>query len=163
MNIDEMISEIKEKQLEIDKLKKELNEKQAETFSHGVKKLFEKSEKLTSFSWNQYTPYFNDGDTCYFSVNTDYLVINGEHEDDANWINEKKVISWGTYNREKKAYEGRIEQDNPDYDKELAEAVDAVKRFLSIFDNDFYQSQFGDHVEVTVTKNGIQTDDYEHD
>ena len=125
--------------------------------------MFEETPKLKSFAWTQYTPYFNDGDTCYFSANTDYLTINGEHEDDATWSQEKKVISWGTYNRDKRIYEGRIEQDNPEYDKELSEAVDKVKKFLNLFDDKFYQDQFGDHTMVTVTPNGIDTEDYEHD
>jgi hypothetical protein len=125
--------------------------------------LFEENPKLKSFGWTQYTPYFNDGDTCYFSANTDYLYINGEQEDEASWSQEKKVISWGTYNRDKRAYEGRIEQDNPDYIPELAEASAKVKKFLSVFDKDFYQLQFGDHVQVTVTENGIETEGYEHD
>lgn len=161
--MEEMIAEIKEKQAEIKRLQKELQEKSAKIFLSSFKNLFEETPKLKSFSWTQYTPYFNDGDTCYFSANTDYLTINGEHEDDATWSQEKKVISWGTYNRDKRIYEGRIEQDNPEYDKELSEAVDKVKKFLNLFDDKFYQDQFGDHTMVTVTPNGIDTEDYEHD
>ena len=161
--MEEMIAEIKEKQAEIKRLQKELQEKSSKIFLSSFKKLFEETPKLKSFAWTQYTPYFNDGDTCHFSANTDYLIINGDHEDDASWSQEKKVISWGTYNREKRVYEGRIEQDNPDYDKELSEAVDKVKQFLSLFDDNFYQTQFGDHVMITVTENGIDTEDYEHD
>ena len=161
--MEEMLSEIKEKQAEIKKMQNELQKKSAEIFLSSFKKLFEENPTLKSFSWSQYTPYFNDGDTCYFSANTDYLWINGENEDDASWSQEKKVISWGTYNREKRIYEGRIEQDNPDYIPELAEASAKVKKFLSVFDKDFYQLQFGDHVQVTITENGIDTEDYEHD
>jgi hypothetical protein len=161
--MEEMLSEIKEKQAEIKKMQNELQKKSAEIFLSSFKKLFEENPTLKSFSWSQYTPYFNDGDTCYFSANTDYLWINGDQEDDASWSQEKKVISWGTYNREKRIYEGRIEQDNPEYDKELTEASSKVKKFLSVFDEDFYQRQFGDHVQVTVTENGIETEGYEHD
>lgn len=158
-----MLSEIKEKQAEIKKMQNELQKKSAEIFLSSFKRLFEENPKLKSFGWTQYTPYFNDGDTCYFSANTDYLYINGEQEDDASWSQEKKVISWGTYNREKRVYEGRIEQDNPDYIPELAAASEKVKKFLNVFDEDFYQRQFGDHVKITVTENGIDTEDCEHD
>jgi hypothetical protein len=161
--MEEMIAEIKEKQAEIKRLQKELQEKSSKIFLSSFKNLFEETPKLKSFAWTQYTPYFNDGDTCYFSANTDYLMINGDHEDDASWSQEKKVISWGTYNRDKRIYEGRIEQDNPEYDKELSEAVDKVKKFLNLFDDKFYQDQFGDHTMVTVTPNGIDTEDYDHD
>jgi hypothetical protein len=161
--MEEMIAEIKEKQAEIKRLQKELQERSSEIFLSSFKKLFEETPKLQSFGWTQYTPYFNDGDTCYFSVHTDYLYVNGDYQDSANWINEKKVISWGTYNRDKRIYEGRIEEDNPEYDKELSEAVDKVRTFLKLFDKNFYQSQFGDHTLVTVTPNGIETEEYEHD
>jgi len=161
--MEEMLIQIKKKQEEIKEMQKELQKKSAEIFLSSFKTLFEENPMLKSFSWSQYTPYFNDGDTCYFSANIDYLWINGEQEDDASWSQEKKVISWGTYNREKRAYEGRIEQDNPDYIPELAEASAKVKKFLSVFDEDFYQRQFGDHVQVMVTEKGIETEGYEHD
>ena len=158
-----MLTEIRKKQAEIKELQKELQKKSADIFLSSFKRLFEENPKLKSFGWTQYTPYFNDGDTCYFSANTDYLYINGEQEDEASWSQEKKVISWGTYNRDKRAYEGRIEQDNPDYIPELATASAKVKKFLNVFDEDFYQRQFGDHVRITVTENGIETEGYEHD
>lgn len=44
-------------------------------------KYFEKYPTLDSFAWNQYTPYFNDGDTCEFSVNP-YVDINNIDEGD---------------------------------------------------------------------------------
>lgn len=163
MNMEELVKEIQEKQSEIKRLQIELQERSTEIFLSSFKKLFEETPKLKSFAWSQYTPYFNDGDTCYFSANTDYLIINGEPEDDAIWSQEKKVISWGTWNKEKRTYEGRIEQDNPDYDKELSDSVENIKKFLSLFDNDFYQNQFGDHTLVTVTADGFRTEDYEHD
>lgn len=161
--MEEMIAEIKEKQAEIKRLQKELQDKSSEIFLSAFKKLFEENPRLTSFSWNQYTPYFNDGDTCYFSANTDYIYVNGEDASDSDWLHEKNVISWGTYNREKRVYEGRVEVDNPNYDKELSESTEKVKKFLALFDDDFYQKQFGDHVRVTVTANGIETEDYDHE
>lgn len=161
--MEEMIAEIKEKQAEIKHLQKELQDKSSEIFLSAFKKLFEENPRLTSFSWNQYTPYFNDGDTCYFSAYTDYIYVNGEDASDSDWLDEKNVISWGTYNHEKRVYEGRVEVDNPNYDKELSESTEKVKKILSLFDDDFYQKQFGDHVKVTVTANGIETEDYDHE
>lgn len=92
--MEEMIAEIKEKQAEIKRLQKELQDKSSEIFLSAFKKLFEENPRLTSFSWNQYTPYFNDGDTCYFSANTDYIYVNGEDASDSDWLHEKNVISY---------------------------------------------------------------------
>ena len=154
---------LKEKQEEIKKLKREMVEASNKIFTELTKSIFEENPKLKSFGWNQYTPYFNDGDTCTFSVNTDYIYINGDSVDESDWINETKITNYGTWNREKRQYEGRTEVPNLDYDPELSKVNDEIKEFLRNFDNDFFMSQFGDHAEVTITAEGVSVDEYEHD
>lgn len=154
---------LKEKQEQIKKLKKEMLEASNKVFTEMTGILFKDHPKLKSFSWVQYTPYFNDGDTCTFSAGTNYISINGENVDDAEWLSPVKVKSWGTWNREAKVYEGREEVPNLDYDKELADAVEEIREFLSHFDDDFFLSQFGDHAMITITENGVSIDEYEHD
>jgi hypothetical protein len=154
---------LREKQEEIKKLKQEMLEASNKIFTDLTKTIFEDHPKLESFGWHQFTPYFNDGETCEFSVNTDYIYINGESVDESDWINETKITNYGTWNREKRQYEGRTEVPNFNYDKELVAASDEIKEFLSNFDNDFFLSQFGDHAEVTITAEGVSVDEYEHD
>lgn len=162
MNNDKF-SVLREKQEEIKKLKKEMLEASNKIFTELTKSIFEEHPKVKSFGWSQYTPYFNDGETCYFSVNTDYIYINGEPVDESDWINETKITNYGTWNREKREYEGRTEVPNLDYDPDLSKANDEIKEFLRNFDNDFFMSQFGDHAEITVTEEGVSVDEYEHD
>lgn len=52
----------------------------------SVKALFGKYPDLISFSWTQYTPYFNDGDECVFSVYADYpeMELEGIDQDEGN-------------------------------------------------------------------------------
>lgn len=154
---------LKEKQKEIAKLKAEAQQMASDAFDSFCKEIFEKHPKIESFGWSQFTPYFNDGDTCTFSVNTDYISINGEYVDDSKWVNETTVVDWGTWNRELRVYEGRVEVPNLDYDAELAKGSDEITEFLRNFDNDFYITRFGDHAEITVTKDGVDVDEYEHD
>jgi len=154
---------LKEKQEEIKKLKKEMVEASNKIFTELTKSIFEENPKLQSFGWNQYTPYFNDGDTCTFSANTDYIYINGDSVDEADWISETKITNYGTWNRDKRQYEGRTEVPNLDYDPELSKVNDEIKEFLRNFDNDFFMSQFGDHAEITITAEGVSVDEYEHD
>lgn len=154
---------LKEKQDEIKKLKKEMLEASNKIFTDLSKSIFEEHPKVESFSWTQYTPYFNDGETCYFSVNNDYISINGEPVDESDWISETKITSYGTWNRDKKVYEGRVEVPNLNYDAELAKAADEIRDFLKHFDDDFFLEQFGDHAEVVVTKDGVSINDCEHD
>ena len=154
---------LREKQEDIKKLKKEMLEASNNIFTEMTKIIFEEHPKVKSFGWNQYTPYFNDGETCTFSANTDYIYINGQPADEADWINETKITNYGTWNREKRQYEGRTEVANLDYDPELAKITDEVKDFLSNFDEDFFLSQFGDHAEITITAEGVSVDECEHD
>jgi hypothetical protein len=144
-------------------LKEEMLEASNKIFTDLTKTIFEENPKVKSFGWNQYTPYFLDGDTCTFSVNTDYIYINGESVDESDWISETKITNWGTWNREKKQYEGRTEVINLDYDPELSKSSDEIREFLRNFDEDFFLSQFGDHAEITITAEGVSVDEYEHD
>jgi hypothetical protein len=154
---------LREKQEEIKKLKKEMLEASNKIFTDLTKTIFEDHPKVKSFGWNQFTPYFNDGETCEFSANVDYIQINNEPVDESDWINETKITNWGTFNREKRQYEGRTEVPNFNYDPELVKACDEIREFLRNFDNDFFMSQFGDHAEVTITAEGVSVDEYEHD
>ncbi len=157
------LQELKQKQKELKEIKNQILEKSNEVFDEFCKDIFTKSPRLSSFGWSQYTPYFNDGDTCVFSVNIDYLYINGQSVDDSEWINKKNITKYGEWNREKKEYIGREEEDNPNYDQELVDIYEEISSFLSNFDNDFYMSKFGDHVEITITSTGIDVFECEHD
>lgn len=154
---------LKEKKKEIAKLKAEAQQMSSDAFDSFCKEIFEKHPKVESFGWSQYTPYFNDGDTCTFSANTDCISINGEYVDDSKWVSEKNVVDWGTWNRDLRIYEGRVEVPNLDYNSELVKGADEIVEFLSNFDNDFYITRFGDHAEITVSKDGVDVDEYEHD
>jgi hypothetical protein len=163
MDANEKLNLLKQKNREIEKLKSESYEISRTLFDEWSKDFFERNEKVDSFSWNQYTPYFNDGDTCVFSANTDYIKVNGEYAEECEWMNENIVTNWGTYNRETRKYEGRVEVPNSSYDAELSKAVGEIQDFLCNFDNDFFMSRFGDHTEITVSREGIEVEDYEHD
>jgi hypothetical protein len=154
---------LREKQEGIKKLKEEMLEASNKIFTEMTKVIFEEHPKVKSFGWNQYTPYFNDGETCAFFANTDYIYINGMSVDESEWINENIITSYGTWNREEKVYEDRTEVPNLNYDSELVRANDEIKEFLCNFDEEFFMSQFGDHAEVTVTSEGVSVDEYEHD
>ena len=163
MELEEKINLIRTKNSEVYNLKDEIFNLSKDVFEDWCKSVFEKYPKIESFGWNQYTPYFNDGDTCTFSANTDYLSVNGEYVDDCEWTGATRVTNWGTYNRETKVYDGRVEVPNEKYDKELEDATDEIRNFLHTFDDDFYIRKFGDNSEITVTKEGVEVDDYDHD
>jgi hypothetical protein len=159
----EKLSQIEEKRQHIIKLKKEVVDDSYDLFNEFCSEIFNKCERLESFGWSQYTPYFNDGDTCIFSANTEYLYINGDSFDEAEWYSETNVTDWGKWNSQTRQYEGRVEVSNPNYDPDLAKITDEISQFLGNFDNDFFLSKFGDHAEIVVTKSGISVSECDHD
>lgn len=52
--------------------KKEMEKIAKDAFQEVSAEFFEDNPTIQSFGWTQYTPYWNDGDTCTFSANTDY-------------------------------------------------------------------------------------------
>jgi hypothetical protein len=163
MDKNEKFEVLRKKHTEMQKLKQELLETSNKIFIEFTKTIFEEYPKIKSFSWKQYTPYFNDGDTCTFSVDTNYICVNDEYVDEVNWLHPTNITNYGNWNRELKVYEGQVETPNSEYDEEMAKAVEEIREFLSEFDDDFYLHQFGDHAEVTITADGVSIDEYDHD
>jgi hypothetical protein len=145
-------------------LNKQVREESQRLLNEGFAEIFEKYPKLLSFSWNQYTPYFNDGDECTFRVNVyslipDFTDESAEDHDyeyskgDCEWNSKTKKYDYSPLSDEKKL-------NNEAYD-ELVEIVNAI-------DDDTMKATYGNHITVTVSKNEdgtlkTSTDYYEHD
>lgn len=84
------MTKLKELKKKIDGLQAKMKSESEIEFKEESKAIFEKYPEIENFSWTQYTPYFNDGDECTFSVNTDPK-INGsdEYEEESEKINKK--------------------------------------------------------------------------
>jgi hypothetical protein len=130
----EILEKIKKELEEFDKKRKGLVEELRKQFPLMFLPLFEKTEVIESIGWTQYTPYFNDGDTCEFSVHHSYLLINDEDE----------------YSDDFSEHERKLIKD--------------FKDVLQSIPEDFYKDLFGDHSKVTIYKDGrMEVDEYEHD
>jgi hypothetical protein len=121
---------------------------------------WEKNPEVKAVVWAQYTPYFNDGETCTFSVNDVYFTNDpaGDYEDSAN------------------LYYGDSEQEGDDllwcvssYSSPLPGGVDQkslkeLDGFLTMSQMEpCMRSMFGEHSEVRVTREGFTISPYEHD
>jgi hypothetical protein len=176
----EVLTKINE-QLEAFKAKRaELVKELQSEFPALLAPLFEKSKKIESIGWRQYTPYFNDGDECVFSVHNDDLQVNGEDFDDVDFLQE---LQYGTIKTEddrlenlrvatEKEYKWMMDKrigesgyrENKDLDKYELSVYEEFKSVLQSVPEDFYKDLFGDHVTVTVHKDGrIETEEYDHD
>ena len=64
----QVLESIKTKLAVIEEQKKAMVAELQTEFPKIFEELFAKSKLIDSFSWTQYTPYFNDGETCEFHV-----------------------------------------------------------------------------------------------
>jgi hypothetical protein len=183
----------------IEKIKAELAafEKKKQAFVTELRKefptmfteLFAQAPKLKSVSWTQYTPYFNDGDTCEFSANTDDLYVNGRHPDydeDDELVDDEISINPVIFVKLKTIEDVRINKElcektrrswyakagigetgwapNPKYDADADRVCSEISTVLSSIPSEFLKDLFGDHAKVTICSNGtIDVEDYDHD
>jgi hypothetical protein len=128
----------------ITKLREEATKTARDGMLLGFKEIFDAYPTLTSLGWRQATPYFNDGDECVFSAHIDSysLIVNGY---DADY--------------------GDEDEDQVELPEELHEEIaDEVAEFLSNFVDEDFKSIYGDHVVVTVYRDGrTETREYNHD
>jgi hypothetical protein len=112
-----------------------------EAFLEASNEVFNKYPNIKSFSWTQYTPYFNDGDECTFSAQTEYPQL---------------TFTDGT--------EIDINYGGGDADAEVvAKEIAAVETFLAQFDESDYEEMFGDHVRVVVSRKGAKIEGFDPD
>lgn len=127
-------------------------------------------ENVKQFGWRQYTPYYNDGEPCTFSawgawaIPADWIPSEAYDEDDYDDDAFDIDYSEHWYNKQDKDwYRNREANLKPQY-KETMPKLKALNQAIDDgnFD-DVLLEKFGDHAKVTVTKEKIQVEYYEHD
>lgn len=143
MNIIDKLNDLKKQRAE---LEAQLLAGAKEAFHETTQQIFKDHPKLEWFRWRQYTPYFNDGDECVFGANTDYLEVRHDGQDHED-------LSVSSFK-----YRDAI-MDNTDL-KAVSEKLEAM---FSVLDDAALKELFGDHKQITVSRSGVDVDDYEHD
>lgn len=122
---------------------------------------FAKVPEAEAIVWVQYTPYFNDGDTCEFSVHDMQLKLSAKAREEMLGIEDAEADheDW---------LDNRWESDESDLDDLEDPRGPEIANLFSelagdVVDEDLFLATFGDHVAVTVTRTGIRADDCEHD
>ena len=146
---------------EMDKLEKEYLAKATELFNSITKVFFENNPQFTRIQWAQYTPYFNDGDTCEFSTgeliatNSDEVTFHGDYEgedegedEDGDFNPPSSVIIYPHWRKNKVV--------NEDFDA-LADLIN------SSAGQNMCLRTFGDHSSIVITKDGVEVQEYDHD
>lgn len=185
MTADQRRARINELNSSINTSRSEIRRLESIDFEEQAQELFARIPEIEEFSWTQYTPYFNDGDECVFSVDTDARRVKFTGgaciRPDEIYIRTNK---WDSTTRtsidlpisevQKQIENYELEDCDTDetiklvdlpasYDR-IREISRDISNFLSSYSDSYMKSTFGDHTQVTLNRNtGTSTDEYSHD
>lgn len=148
----ELLTQIKEKTAEINQLKANLIKELRPTFKELFVPFLEKWEQVKFFRWTQFTPYFNDGEPCVFHVH-DLYGYTGHEEEELD--DEGSLRGWRDPER--------LENQFGDKAAEVCSEFKVLAKEFGDIPEDILKELFGDHARVTVTRDGIDVEEYSHD
>jgi hypothetical protein len=117
------------------------------TLKEEFKFWFEEFPELKGFGWTQYTPYFNDGEPCEFSVYEGGFFFS---EEDLN-----KVLDGEEHLYDFDPYSLSLDDVMKNKCSEITQKLSSM--------GDILESVFGDGVQVIVTPTKIEVTEYDHD
>jgi hypothetical protein len=147
--------QIRQRTAELQEQIKKLQAEAAEQVKPLLQQFVQDNPGVSGIRWNQYTPYFNDGETCTFTVHEPRFQFGGQ-EEGGDYEDGFFDLPWD-YGSE---YYADFRAACPDRD--LCEKCRSLATELRGMD-DALLALFGDHVQVTVTKDGVEAEEYEHD
>ncbi len=128
---------------------------------------------IKAFGWTQYTPYFNDGEPCVFSVGSPwFLTADDPDSDDVSDLYSYEVDYGHHPSLGKRDYEYRGHYPNRQridlgYTGPDEARFDRVKALSDAINGGSFEDvlleAFGDHAQVRVTAQGITVHSYSHD
>lgn len=141
-------------------------------FKETTKEFFDKVPSVTAIVWTQYTPYFNDGETCVFGVNDPYFT-------NANDSQLSDITRWGEYEGEEEGVwsendyilvgdsqycvTARSERGINLTQQEIKAIADLSRLIQSSEMEEVMEAMFGDHVRVVATRSGFDVEECDHD
>lgn len=147
------------------------NEKMKGAFDGIFKTFFEFYPEIAAVKWNQYTPYFNDGEPCEFCVgefsfydkkNGNGEILDADYADgDGDTIYKKPSEYLRQY--PEYAYVFTAFNEATARHREVAAGVEELEDILLSIPDEIYLAAFDDHVTVVATKDSIEAEEYSHD
>ena len=127
-----------------------------------LKEIITTSDYISAARWQQYTPGFNDGDPCEFSVRelqvkfSDSLMaeFNNEENEEEEFVDEYQM---------KRFLEKHMDVLNHEQLGILEGQLEALNKLHGTLSNmeSALETRFGNNIQITLTKKGIETEDYD--
>lgn len=161
---------------EMEVIKKEYQQRGEKEIRRALSGFLNEFPEVSSIHWQQFTPYFNDGEPCVFNVH-EICLSGGAADPDGVDTRNEYVMEGGRPKLDEKGFPLKNPDYDPDYDDfswyeddfvgemspKLSEARGELSRALESME-DILQHVFGDHARVRVTREGIDVEEYsDHD
>jgi hypothetical protein len=156
MNLQELTNELES-----------FKEKAKAALSETFHTFFTEFPEVSHVHWTQYTPHFNDGDPCTFSVHDVFTHLTNEgrlsfgldpideDDDEEDYCEGDLYDIFSGYGDERKYISPRA--------KEVCEAASALDKGVRGLEQ-FMEGIYGDGVQVTMYRDGTsEIDEYGHD
>jgi len=114
------------------------------------KPIFESIPELETISWTQYTPYFNDGDDCIFTIHSDIPYLNGRDD-------------YGDYIYSENDLESEDDLGSDISDKLTKDDFERVSKLIRSLPEKLIEISFGEGLAVIYKNGSYTTLEYEHD
>jgi hypothetical protein len=144
-----MFKEIRAKTAELNQQIQALQKEAASQIKQLLQEFITTHSQVKAIKWTQYTPHFNDGEPCVFGVSEFGFFFEGDDLDASH-------------------YDGELPYRYEDWEKrdvcspETLAACDGLASELGRME-DALKTLFGDHVQVNVTADGVDVEEYDHD
>lgn len=175
--LNKRIDELADRRKDLEKQEKVL----AENVVDALRDIIRGSEYIEAARWHQYTPGFNDGDPCEFTVND--LEVKFSEDLLSEYGNKEKSTDKKKDEDEDEEEEDDVDEDDgwvDSYEVEsfLKEKIDVLNhKEIGLLEKQYEAAcklhgvlssmegalldKFGDNIQITVTKKGIETEDYD--
>lgn len=127
-----------------------------------AKDIFDAFPCVRAIQWTQYTPYFNDGEPCYFSVNEARLALNEDFMESLQ-ASEKQCLYECHDDFTEFSYR-LTDHPNTPTAQVLRKIKEALEEFQGVLNNlsEAMEEAFGDHQQITISRNGVEAEEYSH-
>lgn len=145
MNTKELLEKKKLLEEKLKELREELSKDKGQVVLEVVRSVLEEYPDVGGVCWEQYTPYFNDGDYCIFSSNHDWAKIVSKDE-------------YGDFvDEEEEHFSSNLDS------KTLDEVREKLRKALNKFSSNDMFCFFGDHARVIVTREKLIVEEWDHE
>lgn len=137
----------------------------------ALQNLINECTMVEGLRWTQYTPHFNDGDECTFNIHAVEAKLYDSVLTDLGLVTDlKPTYGYGDDNyKDVDSIESDLERKANILNHDIAAIADkSLKELANVFSNlsgytDSLKHKFGDHAQITLTKEGLSVEEYEHD